>query len=792
MITLRGMFIARTMAKPPFSSPASYFLAAFVILSAITTPAADSWKPVPGNVMTRWAEEVRASRPHPEYPRPTLVRDEWQTLNGLWDYAIVPRAAVQPAKFDGRILVPFPVESALSGVKQMVGAQNRLWYRRQFTVPRGWRSQRVLLHFGAIDWEAVVHVNGKQIGTHRGGYDSFSFDITDALKRTGNEELIVSVWDPSDDGPQPRGKQVKKPGGIWYTPTTGIWQTAWLEPVGPAHIERLKITPNFDESAVTIQTHGAITGNKPSVKVEILDGRKVLQEAVVSTMAMTKSLPARIAPVIKLKVPDAKPWMPEAPHLYDLRVTLLENDRKVDEVKSYFGLRKIGLARDAGGTLRMQFNNQTLFQFGPLDQGFWPDGLYTAPTDEALRWDIEMLKKVGFNMARKHVKVEPERWYYWCDKLGLLVWQDMPSGDKSAEWRGPSGVDGREMKRTAESAEIYEREWRAIIDDRYNHPCIVAWVPFNEGWGQYDTVRILDWTKQYDPSRLVDGPSGGNHFAAGDIIDHHQYPGPGAPRAVTDRAMVLGEFGGLGLPLKEHTWQEEKNWGYRNFKSADEVTTAYVGLLRKLHPMIGERGLSAAIYTQTTDVEVEVNGLFTYDRKMLKLDEKRITAANKKLYGPPPPAPRVTTLSPISQPAPVEWAYTTARPPTNWASVEFDDSAWPRGPGGFGTRETPNTTVRTEWNTTNVWLRRLFDVPAGFKASELRLNIFHDEDARVYLNGQLIAELSSFISGYDGVLLDGRAKSALRPGRNVLAVSCRQTRGGQYIDVGLEDAATTE
>jgi hypothetical protein len=509
-------------------------------------------------------------------------------------------------------------------------------------------------------------------------------------------------------------------------------------------------------------------------------------------MAISNSLPARIAPVIKLKVPAAKPWTPVAPHLYDLRVTLLANDRKVDEVRSYFGMRKIALARDSAGVLRLQLNNQTQFQLGPLDQGFWPDGLYTAPTDEALRWDIEMLKKIGFNMARKHVKVEPERWYYWCDKLGLMVWQDMPSGDKSAEWRGPSGVDGREMKRSAESAAIYEREWNAIIDDRYNHPCIVAWVPFNEGWGQYDTVRILNWTKQYDPSRLVDGPSGGNHVAAGDMMDHHQYPGPGAPRAVTDRAMVLGEFGGLGLPVKGHTWQEEKNWGYRNFKSSDEVTTAYVGLLRKLHPMIGERGLSAAIYTQTTDVEVEVNGLFTYDRAMLKLDEKRITAANQSLYGPVPPAPRVTTLSPTSQLAPVEWAYTTARPATNWAAVDFDDSGWPRGPGGFGTRDTPNTTVRTDWSTTNIWLRRTFELPASFKASELRLNIFHDEDARIYLNGELIAELSGFITSYDIVLLDGRAKAAVRKGRNVLAVSCRQTRGGQYIDVGLEDAATTE
>jgi hypothetical protein len=348
------------------------------------------------------------------------------------------------------------------------------------------------------------------------------------------------------------------------------------------------------------------------------------------------------------------------------------------------------------------------------------------------------------------------------------------------------------MKRSRESAAIYEREWRAILDARHNHPCIVTWVPFNEGWGQFDTVRILNWTKAYDPTRLVDGASGGNHFPAGDILDHHQYPGPGAPARVTDRAMVLGEFGGLGLPVPGHTWQSDRNWGYRNLKSSDEVTTAYVNLLRKLHPMIRANGLSGAIYTQTTDVEGEVNGLFTYDRALLKMDEARIAAANRRLYGPPPAPVRVTSLSPTAQGAPVEWAYVLARPATNWMDADFDDAAWSRGPGGFGSRGTPNTTVRTEWSGTNIWLRRAFDVPAAFKPSGLRLALFHDEDAKVYLNGTLIAEFSGYVDGYDTVLLDARARLALRPGRNVLAVTCRQTRGGQYIDVGLEDANPPE
>jgi hypothetical protein len=592
--------------------------------------ATEPWQPAKGRLLTRWAKDVSPRNAHPEYPRPQMVRKEWLNLNGLWDYAIRPKDEPEPASFDGKILVPFPVESALSGVMKMVGETNRLWYRRTFETPRNWRGKRVLLHFGAVDWEAEVWVNGRSVGSHRGGYDAFSFDITDALKPRGAQEIVVAVWDPSDAGPQPRGKQVRNPHGIWYTPTSGIWQTVWLEPVAPAHIESVKITPDLDQSAVTLEVTAAASGGQSTVKAEVLDGRKVVQSGEISLDGVR----GRIAPRISLKVPNAKPWAPDSPFLYGLRISHYANAKRVDEITSYFGLRKISLARDGQGRLRMQLNNQPLFQLGPLDQGFWPDGLYTAPTDEALRYDIEMTKKLGFNMARKHVKVEPDRWYYWCDKLGLLVWQDMPSGDKSAEWRGPSGVDGKEMQRTPESAAIYERELKALIDGRGNHPCIVIWVPFNEGWGQFDTARILNLTKQLDPTRLVDGPSGGNHFPAGDIIDHHQYPGPGAPPRVTDRAMVLGEFGGLGLPLKGHTWQDEKNWGYRSFKSSEDLTENYVALLKKLHPLIEQAGLSAAIYTQTTDVEIEVNGLMTYDRALVKMDEAAIRAANKSVYQP--------------------------------------------------------------------------------------------------------------------------------------------------------------
>ncbi len=607
--------------------------ALLAILVTSVSFAAD-WKPAAGPLLTPWARDVKPSKVLPEYPRPQFVREEWQNLNGLWNYAITDKAAARPQQWGGKILVPFPVQSALSGVMTNVSDSQRLWYSRTFTVPRGWRGQRVLLHFGAVDWEAAVWVNGKEIGKHSGGYDEFSFDITDALNAKGENELIVSAWDPTDAGPQPRGKQVRKPEGIWYTPVSGIWQTVWLEPVAPSRIDSVRITPDLDSGSVSVVVNGITSATDMPVEVSVYDGKKQITR---SGQVMThRRPPGAVQGVFKLAVPKAKLWSPESPFLYDVRVTVLgPKGKPVDEVKSYFGMRKISMVRDAQGRLRMQLNNTNYFQIGPLDQGWWPDGLYTAPTDEALRYDIEMTKKLGFNLARKHVKVESERWYYWCDKLGLLVWQDMPSGDKSAEWRGPSGVDGKEMQRTSESTAIYERELKAMLAARHNHPSIVVWVPFNEGWGQFDTARILGLTKKLDPSRLVDGASGGNHFPAGDIIDHHQYPGPGAPAPVTDRAMVLGEFGGLGLPLKGHTWQSDKNWGYRSFTNSSDLTDAYVALLKKLHGTIEISGLSAAIYTQTTDVEGEVNGLMTYDRKVVKMDAKAVAEANKAVWTTP-------------------------------------------------------------------------------------------------------------------------------------------------------------
>lgn len=741
------------------------------------TAAAEDWKPALGPLMTRWAKDVDPTKPHPEYPRPTLVRPDWQNLNGLWDYAIRPKADAKPDKFDGKILVPFPVESALSGVMKSVGPDNRLWYRRTFTVPPKWAGNRTLLHFGACDWETTVSVNGKELGTHRGGYDPFSFDLTDKLKNAGEQELVVSVWDPSDAGPQPRGKQVRQPKGIWYTPTTGIWQTVWLEPVpnpssGPMHVTNVRFTPDVDKGEVEVLVE--VSEPAPNILAEVVVGGGDIWKPGVAGETVTTGRACR------LKIPKPRLWTPDDPYLYGVTVHLVREHFAVkmreygETVSTYFAMRKISLGKDDKGITRLMLNNKPLFMVGPLDQGFWPDGLYTAPTDEALRYDIYITKKLGFNMARKHVKVEPERWYYWCDKLGLLVWQDMPSGDRHI------GVGRGEIKRSPESAAIYDRELKAMIDARRNHPCIVMWVPFNEGWGQFDTVRVTEWVKKYDPSRLVNCASGWNDFPTGDVHDIHVYPGPGSPQPEQARAAVLGEFGGLGLGVDGHTWAK-KTWGYRGTASSEDLTRKYERLLRTVWKLRDDPGLSAAVYTQTTDVETEANGLLTYDRAVIKVDADRIAAVNK---GDLSRVPETVVVVPTSQKEAQTWRYTTEKPADDWFKPGFDDSPWKEGKGGFGTKGTPGAVVRTEWNTADIWLRREVTLPEG-ELGDVSLNLHHDEDAEVYLNGVLAAKVSGYGTDYEEVAISAEGKGALKAGKNLIAVHCRQTRGGQYIDVGL-------
>jgi hypothetical protein len=641
---------------------------------------------------------------------------------------------------------------------------DRLWYRRTFTLPPNWKGKHVLLHFGAVDWEAIVWVNGQKLVTHRGGYDGFSVDITAALSPQPDQELIVGVWDPTDKATQPRGKQVVKPGGIFYTPTTGIWQTVWLEPVSAAYIADLRIIPDLDKSEVRI------TATAPKAKAH----HSILVKSVDKLFESKTGKPGE---EIRLPINKVKAWTPQDPCLYDFEVLLLDDradSRSEDRVQSYFGMRKTSIGKDEKGITRLLLNDKFLFQVGPLDQGFWPDGLYTAPTDEALKYDIEMTKKLGFNMARKHVKVEPDRWYYWCDKLGLLVWQDMPSGDRSIQPNQPDIV------RSSESARQYEIELKRMIDGRYNHPSIIMWVVFNEGWGQFDTVRITTWTKQYDPTRLVNCASGWTDRNVGDVHDIHVYPGPGAPSPEPTRAAVLGEFGGLGLGVDGHTWTN-KTWGYRGTTSKEDLTRKYEKLLRGVWQLKDKPGLSAAVYTQTTDVETEANGLMTYDRAVLKVDLERTAAVNK---GDVSRVPVTRSVVPTSQEKGQLWRYTLKKPVEDWCKPEFNDAAWHEGKGGFGTRGTPGAIVRTEWKTDDIWLRREFTLPDG-AFDKLHLSLHHDEDAEIYLNGILAAKVAGYITDYEEVPIAAEALAALKPGKNRLAVHCKQTTGGQYIDVGL-------
>ena len=589
-------------------------LAMFVILGLYA-----QWQPQGNKIKTQWAERVNPANVLPEYPRPIMERSAWMNLNGLWDYAIRPRGEVRPETFDGKILVPFAIESSLSGVQKTVGRQNELWYHTTFTLPKGWKGRNVLLHFGAVDWRCEVYVNGIKIGGHQGGYAAFSFDITPYLE-SGRQELEVRVWDPTDDGFGGIGKQRNRPNGIWYTSVTGIWQTVWLEPVAAKHITQVVATPDIDKRKLVVETRTAGTTEADIIKVTLRDGK-----TVVATGRAAAGQTAELA------VKEPKLWSPDSPFLYDMDVELLSAGRSVDVVKSYAAMRKISVGQDQNGIQRLMLNNKPLFQLGPLDQGYWPDGLYTAPTDEALVYDIKKTKDFGFNMIRKHMKVESDRWFTHCDRLGIVVWQDQPMSDDGPGWNNRTYWEGSdEGRRSKESEDNFRAEWQEIIEQFRAYPCVVVWTPFNESWGQFKTKEITEWTKKLDPSRLVNPASGGNHHLTGDILDLHNYPGPDMYLFDATRATVLGEFGGLGLALEGHLWQPDRNWGYVQFKNIDEVTERYVENMRSLKPFI-TRGFAAAVYTQTTDVEIEVNGLMTYDRKVIKIKEDQMRQVNQEI-----------------------------------------------------------------------------------------------------------------------------------------------------------------
>lgn len=561
-----------------------------------------AYKMQPVVLQTRWAKEVNPNNALKEYPRPQMVRHQWQNLNGLWDYAITVKDAAQPTAFDGKIMVPFPIESALSGVgKQLLPMQN-LWYKRSINKPVLKTGERVLLHFGAVDWQTTVFVNGKEAGGHTGGYTEFTIDITNSLK-SGNNELAVKVYDPSDQGIGPHGKQVLNPANIYYTPSSGIWQTVWLEVVAQNHINSLTVTPDIDKGTLNLKVNAT-------------------EKAPVTITYNGKTVKGYSNTDLTLPVKNARLWSPDDPYLYDLMVTM-----GTDKVKSYFGMRKIAIQKDEKGIDRIFLNNKYTYNLGTLDQGFWPDGLYTAPTDEALAFDIKAIKAMGFNTIRKHIKVEPARWYYHADKIGVLVWQDMVNPNQQL----PKG-----------SKQAFEQQCKETLEQLHNYPSIITWVLFNEKWGQYDQERLTKWLKVSDPSRIINGHSGEylyvndklrspspNAYVNADMTDVHSYPNPMISEKQPGKAQVCGEFGGVGVSIPGHQWNDLQGWGYIQVQPK-ELVAKFTVMTKRLKALEAE-GLSGSIYTQPFDVEGEENGLLTYDREIIKMPVEQIRQINSEL-----------------------------------------------------------------------------------------------------------------------------------------------------------------
>lgn len=722
---------------------------------------AQSYQPVEGKIMTLWGEKVSPENAWNEYPRPQLKREEWKNLNGLWDYAIVPRESAKPANFQGKILVPFAVESALSGVAESLLPDQQLWYRTTFELPKSWDGQNILLHFQAVDWETRVWVNGKLAGTHKGGSTAFSYDITKYLKR-GEQEIVLSVWDPTDEGTQARGKQVLNPHEIWYTPVSGIWQTVWLEPVDKLHINSVYPVADIDNGQVTLHTGLAGTNGGETISVKVLEGDRTVLE---------KNYPASAE--IVLDIPAPKLWTPESPSLYRVTLSLKKNDRVYDEIGTYFAMRKISMVKDEQGFQRIQLNNETLFQYGTLDQGWWPDGLLTPPSAEAMRYDMEVLKEMGFNMLRKHIKVEPWLYYYYADSLGLLVWQDMVSGFETAK-RSEQHVNwnaAHDWDRPRESAVQWEYELKTMIDQLRFFPSIVTWVIFNEGWGQYDTKRVVDWSMNYDKTRLINGVSGWTDRQCGHMMDVHQYPGPGMEPAEQNsgRVVVLGEFGGLGLPVENHLWNPSmRNWGYRTYDTESVLIKEYTKLMHNLYPL-RYNGLSAAVYTQTTDVEGEVNGLMTYDRKVIKIDPALLRILHYPLYGKESKTiKKIVSDSEVkSQPMYVS----TSKPAIGWQKSA--------GAGSFQKQNGPVNIKKGE-TVYSISSFSINEMPEG-----IYLHVHSFGDLKVYLNGTLVIDKK--IIGrrhYEDVNIS-EFLLLLKRGENILAVECGPYEQDSEFDWGL-------
>ncbi|PHN05689.1 glycoside hydrolase family 2 protein [Flavilitoribacter nigricans] len=728
---------------------------------------------------SKWTDDVDPENVWNVYPRPQLRRDNWTNLNGTWEYAIRETSDGAPSKYDGDILVPFAVESSLSGVKKLVGEDNYLWYRTTFNGQSVAANERLQLHFGAVDWETTVYVNGQIVGGHKGGYTPFNFDITPFLKQRGRQELVVRVWDPTDGGTQARGKQVRDPRGIWYTPVTGIWQTVWLEKTPADHLRRVKITPDIDQGKIRMELQTSSLSTATTASISIRQGTQEVARSEIDLPAGSRGSGLEIA------VPNPRLWSPEDPFLYDVTVELrAAGQNQSDKVQSYFGMRKISLGQGPNGYTRIMLNNQPVFQFGLLDQGWWPDGLYTAPTEEALMYDVEMTKAFGFNLLRKHVKVEPASYYYNCDKMGMLIWQDMPNGNYFRDLRVAPGQRNDAVRPLA-SALQFETELQEMIDHFYAFPSIITWVPFNEGWGQYDTERIAEWVKNYDPSRLCIAPSGWEDRGVGDIIDVHLYPGPGMEAPEPGRASVLGEFGGLGYPVQDHMWWDKRNWGYLTFQDQETLEDRFTTLMQDLVGLKSQ-GLSGAIYTQTTDVEGEVNGMMTYDREVIKIDP----AVTRKLFAPLyRSAWNKRTLLSDAESGTTQWKIASGQTGEAWTGPGFDDADWASEDFPMSSFDNPFLPDGGEWNPeTELFARRTFYLTETYDQINLKYYL-HRAEMDLFINGKKVTHLrheGGRKRHYTNKLIRN-AVAFLRPGRNVVAIRVQRQEDSQEVafDLGL-------
>ena len=767
------------------------------------------WKTGPGGfgrptlatmlVQTRWdSSDIWLRREFeikrlPEHPALMIFHDEDAQvyLNGLWDYALTKDEQETPAEYAGKILVPFCIESPLSGVGKRIKTEH-IWYRRTFELPETWRlglhggpSHRMLLHFGGADWEAVCWVNGQKVGTHRGGYAPFCFDITDALIRGNEQEIVVRVWDPIDGFKYPQGKQ-RRNRPSHYESSSGIWQTVWLEPVAAVSIENLKLTPDIDRGVLKIEP--TVRGDAANCTIEVT----VLDE----TTEVVKKSGSATDP-LELKLNQPKLWSPDRPFLYGFKGRLVRNGRTLDNMDGYFAMRKIEIAPDKKWINRILLNGKQIFQMGPLDQSYWPESVFTPPSEEAMVWELQYLKDVGCNMVRLHVTTNPDRWYYACDRIGLLVWQDFVCGKRDSRYEDMSDADAAEWR----------REQREMVDALYNHPSIVMWVVFNEAWNQHRTEDHTRWIMDYDPSRLVSVASGWQDVPGlGHIRDMHDYSThPSIPLPATEpkRAVVLGECGGFNCIVTGHNWhgevQPEKtdnnDWVQDikrpRYDMGDSLTEHYVALVEDLR-LLQTEGLCGAVYTQSTDMKREQNGYLAFDRRVSKIDPAKLRTIHQRLFAAPP---RLRCLLGGVTGGPVEWRYVTDTPPGEWTAPEYDDASWRQGHGPFGVTEGGQPALGTRLDVKRFYLRKTFDLhdlPAG-AAVRVRISGWFRGQLNlctIHLNGQAVAiDNTRHIQAGDRVSLFNLHPEQLKMlhrGRNTLAVKVNRGEINPFlIDVTL-------